>query len=129
VSDTFVLTLVALLVVPHWPAIGYVTAVLTLLRVSGRHRLRICLRVSGEMLRPAVVTIFPIPLLLPWADSLGRLLLLGVASFGFLVTTPVRLCTRLGEVSDIPDVVSHRDVHGIIVSPLVDNDAAVAWPA
>jgi len=95
VSDTFALTLAALLVVPHWPAVGYVMAVLTLLRVLGQHRLRICLRVSDQVPRLAAVTILPIPLLLPWAGSVGRLLLLGVASFGFLVTTRTSLYTLL----------------------------------
>jgi exopolysaccharide biosynthesis polyprenyl glycosylphosphotransferase len=84
--DTFALTLAALLVARHWPTCGYVIATLVFLRLSGQHRLRICLRVSDEVPRLAVASIVAIPLLLPWTDTASRLLLLGAVAFGFLVT-------------------------------------------
>jgi exopolysaccharide biosynthesis polyprenyl glycosylphosphotransferase len=181
-TDTFGLTLAALLVVRHWPTVGYVVAVLVLLRVSGQHRLRICLQVSDEVPRLAVASIVPIPLLLPWDDAAGRLLLFGVAAFGCLVTmrfslyTLLRAANRrkwltepalivgtgelgleigellqehtelglhpigfvdngsaapksslplLGDVCDIPAVVSRHNVRRIIVSPPVDDDVGL----
>jgi exopolysaccharide biosynthesis polyprenyl glycosylphosphotransferase len=94
-SDTFALTLAALLAARHWPTAGYVVAVLVFLRVSGQHRLRICLRVSDEVPRLAVASIVAIPLLLPWDGAAGPLLFLGVTTFGFLVTARFSLYTLL----------------------------------
>jgi exopolysaccharide biosynthesis polyprenyl glycosylphosphotransferase len=93
--DAFALSLAVLLTAPVWPAVGYVLVALILLHVTGRHRLRICLRVSDEIPRLAAVAVLPIPLLLAWTKSGSELVLLGIASLGFLVTMRVGLYTIL----------------------------------
>ena len=93
--DTLALTSAALLVARHWTTAGYVLAVLIFLRVTGQHRLRICLRVSDEVPRLAVASVVAIPLLLPWDDRAGRLLLLAAGAFGLLVTLRFSLYTLL----------------------------------
>lgn len=93
--DTFALTLAALLGARYWPAAAYVLAVLIFLRVTGQHRMRICLRVSEEVPRLAVASVVAIPLLLPWDDRAGRLLLLAAVAFGLLVTLRFSLYTLL----------------------------------
>lgn len=86
VSDGFALTAIALLTAPGWLAAGYATAVLMIVNVSGRHRLRICLRVSDELPRLATSAALPVLLLLPWMEPTGGLARLAVLSAGLLVT-------------------------------------------
>jgi exopolysaccharide biosynthesis polyprenyl glycosylphosphotransferase len=86
VSDGLALAVIALLAAPGWPAAGYAVAVLMLVNVSGRHRLRICLRVSDELPRLAASAALPVLLLLPWMGSTGSLARLAALSAGLLVT-------------------------------------------
>jgi exopolysaccharide biosynthesis polyprenyl glycosylphosphotransferase len=86
VCDGFALAVAALLAAPAWPTAGYMIAVLLLVNLSGRHRLRICLRVSDELPRLAAAVALPIPLLLPWMESAAALVRLAVLSAGLLVT-------------------------------------------
>ena len=95
VCDGFALAVAALLTVPGWPAVGYIVAVLTLVGVSGRHRLRICLRVSDELPRLAAAVALPIPLLLPWTESAAGLVRLALLSAGLLVTMRASLYAAL----------------------------------
>ena len=95
VCDGFALAVAALLTVPGWPAVGYIVVVLTLVGLSGRHRLRICLRVSDELPRLAAAVALPIPLLLPWMDSAAGLVRLAVLSAGLLVTMRAGLYAAL----------------------------------
>ncbi len=76
----------ALLTAPAWRAAGYAVAVLMAVNLSGRHRLRICLRVSDEIPRLAAAAAVPVPLLLLWMTSPGGAVLLAVLSAAMLVT-------------------------------------------
>jgi exopolysaccharide biosynthesis polyprenyl glycosylphosphotransferase len=62
--DAFALLLAVLLSGMGWPAAGYGAAVLIFLRLNGRQRLRICLRLSDEVAALAAAAVLPIPLLL-----------------------------------------------------------------
>jgi exopolysaccharide biosynthesis polyprenyl glycosylphosphotransferase len=86
VSDGFALAAIALLTAPGWLAAGYAVMVLMLVNVSGRHRLRICLRVSDELPRLAALAVLPVLLLLPWMEPTGGLARLVALSAGLLVT-------------------------------------------
>lgn len=85
VSDGCALTAAVLLTAPGWPAAGYALAVFLLVNVSGRQRLRICLRVSDELPGLAACAVLPIPLLLPWMESTAALVRLAGVSAGLLV--------------------------------------------
>ena len=64
ICDVFALFLAALLAGSGWSALGYGAAVLVFLRLNGRQRLRICLRLSDEVAGLAAAAILPIPLFL-----------------------------------------------------------------
>ena len=93
--DAVALSIAALLVDPIWPAAGYVVAVLVAIRASGRHRLRICMRVSDDFLRLAGSAILPALLLLHFIGPAERVLWLGAVSTGLLVTTRAALYAAL----------------------------------
>jgi exopolysaccharide biosynthesis polyprenyl glycosylphosphotransferase len=93
--DAVALSIAALLVDPIWPAAGYVVAVLVAIRASGRHRLRICMRVSDDFLRLAGSAILPALLLLHFIGPAERVLWLGAVSAGLLVTTRAALYAAL----------------------------------
>jgi len=95
VCDGCALAAAVLLVAPGWPAVGYAVAALLVLNVSGRHRLRICLRLSDEVSRLAVAAIIPLPLLLPWTEAAGGVTRLVVMSAGLLVTMRAGLYAAL----------------------------------
>ena len=85
VCDGLALTAAALLTVPGWPATGYAVTVFLLVNVSGRQRLRICLRVSEELPGLVACAALPVLLLLLWMDSTSALVRLAVLSGGLLV--------------------------------------------
>jgi len=93
-SDVFALLLAALLTAADWPKLWYVAAVLIFLSLDGRHRLRICLRVSDEVPRLAVAVALPIPLLVFWLDR-DVLIRLAVLSGGLLVVMRITLYSVL----------------------------------
>jgi exopolysaccharide biosynthesis polyprenyl glycosylphosphotransferase len=86
--DAVALTLLALLVGQRWLAVAYSAAVLLALNILGRHRLRICMRVSDEVPRLAAAAALPLLVLVPWQSSLARLLIVGA------VTTTVLIAMR-----------------------------------
>jgi exopolysaccharide biosynthesis polyprenyl glycosylphosphotransferase len=75
-----------LTVVPAWLASAYAAMALLALSVSGQHRLRICLRVSGEIPRLVAYAAAAAALVAPWAQPASGLLRLGAVSAGLLVT-------------------------------------------
>lgn len=93
--DVVALSIAALLVDPIWPAAGYVVAVLVAIRVSGRQRLRICMRVSDEFLRLAASAVLPALLLLHFIGPAERVLWLGAVSTALLVTLRAGLYAAL----------------------------------
>lgn len=66
--DAFAVFLAALLSGIGRPAAAYGAAALIFLRLNGRQRLRICLRLSDEVAALAVAAVMPIPLLLFFAS-------------------------------------------------------------
>jgi exopolysaccharide biosynthesis polyprenyl glycosylphosphotransferase len=94
VCDAIALLLATLLTASGWSAVGYAAAVLILLRLNGRHRLRICLRVSDEVARLAAVAAVPIPLFLFFLNR-GGLVRLAVLAGGFLVAMRFALYAML----------------------------------
>lgn len=93
--DGVALAVAGLLVGPGWPAVGYSVAVLVVLNVLGRHRRRICMRVSDEVPRLAGAAALPLLLLTPWLDSLARLLAVGGVTATLLVTMRAALYASL----------------------------------
>jgi exopolysaccharide biosynthesis polyprenyl glycosylphosphotransferase len=94
ICDAFVLFLAALLAGSGWPALGYGAAVLIFLRLNGRERLRICLRLSDEVAGLAAAAILPIPLLLFVVNS-RVLVRLAVLSAVLLITIRLALYAML----------------------------------
>jgi exopolysaccharide biosynthesis polyprenyl glycosylphosphotransferase len=94
ICDAFSLFLAALLTVRDWPAIAYGAAVLVILRLNGRQRLRICLRLSDEVAGLATAAILPIPLFL-FSMNPGALVRLAVLSGVLLMTIRLALYTML----------------------------------
>jgi exopolysaccharide biosynthesis polyprenyl glycosylphosphotransferase len=92
--DASALLLAALLTAAGWSTLWYAATVLIFLSLDGRHRLRICLRVSDEAARLAVAVILPIPLFLFWLDR-GTLIRLAVLSGGLLVAMRLTLYSLL----------------------------------
>jgi exopolysaccharide biosynthesis polyprenyl glycosylphosphotransferase len=93
-SDVSALLLAALLTAAGWSKLWYVAAVLIVLSLDGRHRLRICLRVSDEVPRLALAVALPIPLLVFWLDR-GVLIRLAALSGGLLVVMRLTLYSLL----------------------------------
>jgi exopolysaccharide biosynthesis polyprenyl glycosylphosphotransferase len=93
--DGFTLLMAAVFTVSGWLSIGYTTAALLLLNVTGRHRLRICLRVSDEVPRLAAAAVLPVPLLLLWIPSAASALLLTIVATGSLLIERTLLYTFL----------------------------------
>lgn len=94
ICDAFALFLAGLLAGSGWSAVGYGAAVLIFLRLSGRQRLRICLRLSDEVAGLAVAAILPIPLFLFSANP-RELVKLAVLSGVLLMTIRLALYTML----------------------------------
>jgi exopolysaccharide biosynthesis polyprenyl glycosylphosphotransferase len=84
-----------LLVGLGWSAVGYAVAVLAVLNFLGRHRRRICMRVSEEVPRLAAAAALPLLILSPWLDSLARLLTVGLVTAALLVTMRAALYALL----------------------------------
>ncbi|HUZ53166.1 MAG TPA: exopolysaccharide biosynthesis polyprenyl glycosylphosphotransferase [Streptosporangiaceae bacterium] len=105
-GDGIALTAAMLLTGQGWPAMGYPVAVLAVLHIFGRHRLRICMRVSDDMPRFAAAVALPLVLLVPWADSLGPLLRVGGVALALLVAmragsyASLRAAYRIGWLTD-----------------------------
>ena len=93
--DGFTLVMAAVFTVSGWLALGYTTAALLLLSATGRHRLRICLRVSDEVPRLAAAAVLPVPLLLLWFPSVVSALQLTIVATGSLLTERSLLYTFL----------------------------------
>jgi len=94
ISDAFVLSLAALLIGSSWSAVGYVAAVLIFLRINGRQRMRICLRLSDEVAGLAAAAILPIPLFL-FSASPRVLVKLAVLSGVLLMIIRLALYTMM----------------------------------
>jgi exopolysaccharide biosynthesis polyprenyl glycosylphosphotransferase len=94
VSDVLGLSLAALLIGGGWSAIGYAVAVLIFLRLSGRQRLRICLRLSDEVAGLVVAVILPVSLFL-FSVNPRALVKLAVLSGVLLITFRLALYTML----------------------------------
>ncbi|MGN6678644.1 MAG: nucleoside-diphosphate sugar epimerase/dehydratase, partial [Streptosporangiaceae bacterium] len=93
--DAVALTMLALLVGREWPAAAYSAAVLLALNVLGRHRLRICMRVSDEVPRLAAAAVLPLLVLVPWQSSLARLLIVGGLTTTVLIAIRAALYASL----------------------------------
>jgi exopolysaccharide biosynthesis polyprenyl glycosylphosphotransferase len=93
-TDVSALLLAALLTGPGWLKLWYVAIVLVFLNLDGRHRMRICLRVSDEVPRLAVAVALPVPLLMFWLDR-GVLIRLAALSGGLLVVIRLTLYSLL----------------------------------
>jgi len=85
VCDVVALGVASLAIGLGWAFAIYSSAVFIALNAFGRHRLRICMRVSDEVPRIAVAALLPLVLLSPWIDSLSRLLRLVVLTAAVLV--------------------------------------------
>jgi exopolysaccharide biosynthesis polyprenyl glycosylphosphotransferase len=94
VSDVLGLSLAALLIGSGWPTIGYAAAVLIFLRLNGRQRLRICLRLSDEVAGLVNAVILPIPLFL-FSVNPRALVKLAVLSGVLLIIFRLALYTML----------------------------------
>ena len=94
ICDAFSLFLSALITVRSWSAVGYAAVVLILLRLNGKQRLRICLRLSDEIPCLAVAAVLPIPLFL-FSMNQGELVRLAALSVGLLITMRQALYTML----------------------------------
>jgi exopolysaccharide biosynthesis polyprenyl glycosylphosphotransferase len=93
--DTVALALSGLLVARGWPAVAYPVAVLAALTVLGRHRGRICMRVSDEVPRLAAAASLPLLLLVPWVHSLARLLIVGLVTASLVLIMRAALYASL----------------------------------
>lgn len=135
VCDALALAAAAQLTLPGWPAAGYVVAALIALNISGRHRLRICLRVSDEMSRLAASVALPVLLLLPWAEPPGELVWLAAASLGLLVTTRAGLYATLRAVNrrnwlTEPVLIVGAGKLGVKIGELLQQHSELGlWPA
>ena len=94
ICDAFALFLAGLLIRSGWSAVGYSAAVLIFLRLNGRQRLRICLRLSDEVAGLAAAAILPIPLFL-FSVHPGALVKLAVLSSVLLMAIRFALYTML----------------------------------
>src|SRR5437773_6259736 len=88
ICDAFALFLAGVLAGSGWPALGYGAAVLIFLRLNGRQRLRICLRLSDEVPGLAAAAILPIPLFL---FSVNPRALVGLAVVSGVLLMTIRL--------------------------------------
>ena len=93
--DTVALALSGLLVARGWPAVAYLVAVLAALTVLGRHRGRICMRVSDEVPRLAAAASLPLLLLVPWVHSPARLLIVGLLTASLVLIMRAALYASL----------------------------------
>ena len=93
--DGLAVAVAALLIIPGWLGAAYSVAVLVLLSAGGKHRLRICLRISDEIPRLAAFAALPIVVLLPWIHPAIKVTLLGLASVGLLLTMRASLYATL----------------------------------
>jgi exopolysaccharide biosynthesis polyprenyl glycosylphosphotransferase len=94
ICDVSALLIAALLTSSGRSGVVYALAVLVLLRLNGRHRLRICLRVSDEVASLAVAAALPAPLLLFFMTR-GGLVRLAALSGGLLVAVRLTLYAML----------------------------------
>ena len=94
ICDVCALLLAGLLAGSGWLAIGYGAAVLIFLRLNGRQRLRICLRLSDEIPGLAAAAILPIPLFL-FSVNPRALVRLAVVSGVLLMTIRLALYATL----------------------------------
>jgi exopolysaccharide biosynthesis polyprenyl glycosylphosphotransferase len=94
ICDAFALFLAALLAGSGWLTLGYGAAALIFLRLSGRQRLRICLRLSDEVAGLAAAAILPIPLFL-FSVNPRALIRLAVLSGVLLMTIRFALYAML----------------------------------
>lgn len=123
-SDALALAAAALLIAPRWPTAGYAAAALALLQVSGRQRLRICLRVGDEMPYLAACVAMPVSLLLPRMESPVAVARLGVASVALLITlraglyAALRAARRAGRLTERTLIVGPGEL-GVEVAELL----------
>jgi exopolysaccharide biosynthesis polyprenyl glycosylphosphotransferase len=94
ICDAFALLLAALLAGSGRPALGYSAAALIFLRLNGRQRLRICLRLSDEVAGLAAAAVLPIPLFL-FSLNPRALIKLAVLSAVLLMTIRLALYAML----------------------------------
>jgi exopolysaccharide biosynthesis polyprenyl glycosylphosphotransferase len=94
ICDAFTLLLAALLAGSGRPALGYSAAALIFLRLNGRQRLRICLRLSDEVAGLAAAAVLPIPLFL-FSLNPRALIKLAVLSAVLLMTIRLALYAML----------------------------------
>jgi lipopolysaccharide/colanic/teichoic acid biosynthesis glycosyltransferase len=100
------------------PAVVYAAAVFVALHATGRHRLRICLRLFDEIGLIVASALVPVILLLPWlrsGDQVRRIVLL-VATSTFLLLTGravlyavLRAAHRAGRLTDATLIVGTAD--------------------
>jgi len=93
--DAAALALLGLLVGRDWRALVYSAAVLLALNLLGRHRLRICMRVSDEVPRIAAAAALALLVLIPWQHSLISLVIVGVMTGVLLITMRAALYASL----------------------------------
>jgi hypothetical protein len=83
-ADALALCAAVLVTGSGWPGGAYSLAVLLVMTPSRLHRLRLCLRVSDQMLQIALAVLWPAPLLALWLGSIGQALWLALAALAFL---------------------------------------------
>jgi lipopolysaccharide/colanic/teichoic acid biosynthesis glycosyltransferase len=83
-ADTMALSAAVLLNGPGWPGGAYSLAVLLVMTLSRLHRLRLCLRMSDQMLQIAAAALWPAPLLALWLGSISRALWIALVTIAFL---------------------------------------------
>ena len=110
-----------------WAAVGYSVTLLMTLNVLGRHRRRICMRISDEVPRLAAAAALPLLLLIPWLHSLARILVVGVVTAILLVTLRgmlyglLRVTYRAGRLTEPVLIVGTGEVGREIGELLVEH--------
>jgi exopolysaccharide biosynthesis polyprenyl glycosylphosphotransferase len=84
--DAVALAIAGMLVGLGWVTVAYSIVVIATMNVLGRHRRRICMRLSDEVPRLAAAAVLPLLLLSPWLHSLAGLLVVGVVTVILLIT-------------------------------------------
>jgi exopolysaccharide biosynthesis polyprenyl glycosylphosphotransferase len=126
-GDGIAVTAAMLLTGLGWPAVGYPVAILAVLHILGRHRLRICMRVSDDMPRLAAAVTLPLVLVVPSVVSLGPLLRVGGVALALLVTVragcyaSLRAAYRVGWLSDRALIVGADKVGLELVELLLEH--------
>jgi len=116
------------------PSAAYAAAVLAIMAASGKHRLRVCLRVSDQAGAILIAAVLPLPALLAWLPG-PRLAVLALSSAGFMLCCRVATCGALraahrrGRLTEPAVVIGAGTFGGYVAGLMRDHPEFGLWPA